>query len=104
MEFQTPTVFRTSGRPSILPTPSVVITATRHPMPYVDAPASMSVVTREQIEQRGADNVLQALLGESGVTLQGRTIKVGAGPTCAQHRFDNPAALLDWLHTLLQQH
>ena len=57
-----------------LPTPSVVITATRHPMPYVDAPASMSVVTREQIEQRGADNVLQALLGESGVTLQGRTI------------------------------
>ena len=37
-------------------------------------------------------------------TLQGRTIKVGAGPTCAQHRFDNPAALLDWLHTLLQQH
>ena len=37
-------------------------------------------------------------------TLQGRTVKVGAGPTCAQHRFDNPAALLDWLHTLLQQH
>ena len=35
-------------------------------------------------------------------TLQGRTVKVGAGPTCAQHRFDNPAALLDWLHTLLQ--
>ena len=34
----------------------------------------MTVVTREQIEQRGADNVLQALLGESGITLQGRTI------------------------------
>jgi outer membrane receptor for ferrienterochelin and colicins len=57
-----------------LPTPSVVVTATRHPMPFIDAPASMSVVTREQIEQRGADNVLQALLGESGITLQGRTI------------------------------
>jgi outer membrane receptor for ferrienterochelin and colicins len=57
-----------------LPTPSVVVTATRHPMPFIDAPASMTVVTREQIEQRGADNVLQALLGESGITLQGRTI------------------------------
>ncbi len=57
-----------------LPSPPVVVTATRHPMPFIDAPASMSVVTREQIEQRGADNVLQALLGESGITLQGRTI------------------------------
>jgi outer membrane receptor for ferrienterochelin and colicins len=57
-----------------LPTPSVVVTATRHPMPFIDAPASMTVVTRAQIEQRGADNVLQALLGESGITLQGRTI------------------------------
>ncbi|MEP7283455.1 MAG: TonB-dependent receptor [Rubrivivax sp.] len=55
-------------------TASVVITATRHPMPFVDAPASMTVVTRAQIEQGGADNVLQALLGESGITLQGRTI------------------------------
>ncbi len=57
-----------------LPSPPVVVTATRHPMPLIDAPASMTVVTRAQIEQRGADNVLEALLGESGVTLQGRTI------------------------------
>ena len=56
------------------PSQSVVVTATRHPMPLIDAPASMSVVTREQIEQRGADNVLQALLGESGITLQSRTV------------------------------
>ena len=52
----------------------VVVTATRHPMPLIDAPASMNVVTREQIEARGADNVLQALLGEPGVTLQSRTV------------------------------
>ena len=52
----------------------VVITATRHPMPLIDAPASIDLVTRAQIEQRGADNVLQALLGESGITLQGRTV------------------------------
>lgn len=57
-----------------LPPQSVVVTATRHPMPLIDAPASMDVVTREQIEQRGADNVLQALLGESGISLQSRTI------------------------------
>ena len=58
---------------TLLPQP-VVVTATRHPMPLIDAPASMDVVTREQIEQRGADNVFQALLGESGISIQSRTI------------------------------
>jgi len=52
----------------------VVVTATRHPMPLIDAPASMDAVTREQIEQRGADNVFQALLGESGISIRSRTI------------------------------
>ena len=60
--------------PDVLQPQPVVVTATRRPMPLIDAPASMDVVTREQIEQRGADNVLQALLGESGISLQSRTI------------------------------
>ena len=38
------------------------------------APAAVSVVTRREIEARGADNVLDALRGETGVSLQGRAI------------------------------
>lgn len=52
----------------------VVVSATRHPMALVDAPAAISVVTREQIEARGAEGVLDALRGETGISLQGRTI------------------------------
>ena len=57
-----------------MPPQSIVITATRHAMPLVDAPAAMSVVTGEQIAERGADNVFEALRGETGVSMQGRTI------------------------------
>jgi len=53
---------------------TVVVSATRHAMALVDAPAAMSVVTREQIEARGVDNLADALRGETGVTLLGRTI------------------------------
>ena len=53
---------------------SVVVTATRHAMLETAAPAAMSVVTRRQIEDRGADNLLEALRGEAGVSLQGRAI------------------------------
>ena len=53
---------------------SIVITATRHAMALADAPAAMSVVTAEQIAARGADNVFEALRGETGLSLQGRTI------------------------------
>lgn len=54
--------------------PVVVVSATRHAMALADAPAAISVVTAAQIEQRGADNVLEALRGETGVSLFGRTI------------------------------
>jgi len=53
---------------------TIVITATRHAMSLVDAPAAMAVVTGEQIAERGADNVFEALRGETGVSMQGRTI------------------------------
>ncbi|MCP5283623.1 MAG: TonB-dependent receptor [Burkholderiaceae bacterium] len=55
-------------------TQTVVITATRHAMLALDAPAAMSVVTRQEIEARGADDVLDAVRGETGVSLQGRSI------------------------------
>lgn len=54
--------------------PQVVVSATRHAMALADAPAAISVVTATQIEQRGADNVLEALRGETGISLFGRTI------------------------------
>ncbi len=53
---------------------TVVITATRYAIPVVDAPAALTIVTRRDIEARGADNVLEALRGETGISLQGRTI------------------------------
>ncbi|MBA4176468.1 MAG: addiction module killer protein [Leptothrix sp. (in: Bacteria)] len=53
---------------------SIVVTATRHAMLETTAPAALSVVTRRQIEARGADNLLDALRGETGVSLQGRAI------------------------------
>jgi outer membrane receptor for ferrienterochelin and colicins len=40
----------------------------------LDAPAAMTVVTREQIEALGSDDALDALRGEAGVSLQGRSI------------------------------
>ncbi|MDO9096002.1 MAG: TonB-dependent receptor [Rubrivivax sp.] len=53
---------------------TVVITATRHAMLETAAPAALTVVTRRQIEARGADNLLDALRGETGVSLQSRAI------------------------------
>ena len=54
--------------------PSVVVTATRHAVLENAAPAALSVVTRREIEARGADNVLDAIRGETGISLQGRAI------------------------------
>ena len=67
-------MFAAHAQPSTDPAQIVVITATRHAMALVDAPAAMTVVTSEQIAERGADNVFEALRGETGLSLQGRTI------------------------------
>lgn len=53
---------------------TIVVTATRFAMLSVDAPAALSVVTRRDIEARGADNVLDAIRGETGLSLQGRAV------------------------------
>ena len=62
------------GVASDAPVPQIVVTATRHAMLDIDVPAAMSVVTRSDIASRGADNVLEAIRGEAGVSLQGRSI------------------------------
>jgi outer membrane receptor for ferrienterochelin and colicins len=53
---------------------TIVVTASRYAMLALDAPASLSVVQRREIEARGADNVLEAVRLESGLALQGRAV------------------------------
>lgn len=55
-------------------TQTVVVSATRHAMALIDAPAVMNVVTPQQLQDRGADNLFEALRGETGLSLIGRTI------------------------------
>jgi outer membrane receptor for ferrienterochelin and colicins len=52
----------------------VVVTAARQRMLVADAPASLSVVPQQDIAARGADNVLDAVRGETGMALQGRAM------------------------------
>jgi outer membrane receptor for ferrienterochelin and colicins len=53
---------------------TIVVTATRYALLAADAPAALSVVTRRDIEARGADNVIDAIRGETGLSLQGRAV------------------------------
>jgi len=53
---------------------TIVISATRHAMPQIDAPAAIDVVTRAEIEARGADNIFEAVRGDTGISIQGRTV------------------------------
>ncbi|MBL8309241.1 MAG: TonB-dependent receptor [Burkholderiales bacterium] len=52
----------------------VVVSATRHSMPLADAPAAVTLIDQDAIAARGAQDVLEALRGESGVTVFGRNI------------------------------
>lgn len=63
-----------SVAPAATSTPVVVVSATRHAMPLLDAPAAVTVIRREQIEQRGVESVLDALRGEVGIGLLARPI------------------------------
>lgn len=53
---------------------TIVVTATRHAIRALDAPAAMSVVTAQELQARGAHNVIEAIRGEAGVSLQGLAI------------------------------
>lgn len=53
---------------------TVVVSATRHAMALVDAPAALSVVTQQQLAEHGADNLFEGLRREVGLSLIGRTI------------------------------
>jgi outer membrane receptor for ferrienterochelin and colicins len=53
---------------------TIFVTATRYAMLATDAPAALSVITRRDIEARGADNLLDAVRGDTGISLQGRAV------------------------------
>jgi outer membrane receptor for ferrienterochelin and colicins len=55
-------------------TQTIVVTATRYAMLATDAPAALSVITRREIEARGADNLFEAVRGDTGLSLQGRAV------------------------------
>ncbi|WP_229727143.1 TonB-dependent receptor plug domain-containing protein [Pseudomonas fluvialis] len=52
----------------------LVVTASRSEHSLADAPASVSVITAEQIKARGAGNLLEALRGVPGLSLNGRQV------------------------------
>lgn len=49
----------------------IVVTATRTPQLLIDAPASMSVVTGQQLRRRPVQDLAEALENEPGVTING---------------------------------
>lgn len=49
----------------------VTVTATRTEMAAREAPGSVTIITREQIAQKGAGNILDAIRGTPGLNLQG---------------------------------
>lgn len=53
----------------------ITVTATRSEIMAKQAPGSVSVITRQEIAQKGGENVLETLRGTPGVSLQG----IGSG-------------------------
>lgn len=52
----------------------VTVTATRSEHTVAEAPASVTVITAEEIQRKGATNVLEAVRGTPGITLTGRQV------------------------------
>jgi len=63
-----------AAQPTSQDAQTIVVSATRHAMPQIDAPAAIDVITRAEIEARGADNIFEAVRGLTGISIQGRTV------------------------------
>ncbi|WP_299879087.1 TonB-dependent siderophore receptor [uncultured Cocleimonas sp.] len=53
----------------------VIVTATRSEIDTTEAPGSVTVISRKEIEEKGGENVLDLIRGTTGVSLQG----IGSG-------------------------
>lgn len=49
----------------------ITVTATRTEMATKEAPSSVTIVSRQDIARKGAENILEAIQGTPGITLQG---------------------------------
>jgi len=67
-------VFATASAESQTELDPVVVTATRGELALSQAPASVTVITAEQIKASGADNLLDAVRAAPGITLNGRQV------------------------------
>ncbi len=54
---------------------TVFVTATLSEIDPAEAPGSVTVITRQEIEQKGGDNILDLIRGSAGISLQG----IGSG-------------------------
>ncbi|MCZ2135542.1 MAG: TonB-dependent receptor [Burkholderiales bacterium] len=81
-----PAVVTAEEPPAVETVQPIVVSAARHALTVADAPAATTVLSREQIEMKAADDVLEALRGETGVTVFGRTI--GGRKALALRGFD----------------
>lgn len=53
----------------------VIVTATRSKIDVAEAPGSVTVISRKEIEQKGGENILDIIRGTPGISLQG----IGSG-------------------------
>ena len=63
-----------NDNPPTLVAQTVFVTATRGALPQAEVPAATSVVRQRELEDRGADNVVDGLRGETGVSAIGRPL------------------------------
>lgn len=64
----------TAGAETVTDLNPITVTATRSEHAEADAPASVTVITAEEIRAKGAGDILEAVRGTPGITLSGRQV------------------------------
>lgn len=64
----------TAGAETVTDLNPITVTATRSEHAEADAPASVTVITAEEIRAKGANDILEAVRGTPGITLTGRQV------------------------------
>lgn len=71
---------------------AITVTATRNEIKVKQAPGSVTILTRQDITQKGGENILEALRGTPGISLQG--IGSGGRKTLSLRGMDSKHTLL----------
>ena len=70
----------------------VIFTATRSEIDTAEAPGSVTVINREEIEQKGGENILDVIRGTPGISLQG--VGTGGRKTLSLRGMDSKHTLI----------